>query len=157
MRLKQLLKQPLSNIPLKGAVALLVIALLGFADATYLTLEHFMNRVPPCSIGGCEQVLTSKYSVFLGIPVSLVGAIFYFIILVGIFAYLDSKKTKFLKWSLLLSVPAFLATLYFVFLQLFILKAICLYCMGSAITSTLLFVGAIWVFSKYRVADTLTA
>lgn len=154
--LKQLLTQPLSNVPLKGAIILLTIALLGFVDASYLTIEHFRNTVPPCTTDGCEQVLTSTYSEVFGIPVSLGGAIFYLIVLVGIFAYIDTKKTHFLKWSLMLSVPAFLATLYFVFLQFFVLKAICIYCMGSALTSTLLFVGTIWVFSKYRTTDTLT-
>ncbi len=155
--LKQALKQPLSSIPLKGAITFLVLALLGFADAAYLTIEHFRNVVPPCAIGGCEQVLTSEYSTVFGVPVALGGMIFYFVFLVGMFAYIDTKKPAILKWALLLTVPGFLATLYFLFLQFFILHAVCIYCMGSAITSTLLFAGAIWVFSKYRVADTLTA
>lgn len=148
--LKQLLKQPLRALPTKLAIFLLIVALLGFADATYLTIEHFSGDIPPCTIvEGCESVLTSPYAVIAGIPVSLIGAIFYFIVLVGVFSFIESKKTGLLKWSLLLTVFGFLATLWFLYLQAFVIGAFCLYCLGSALTSTVLFVTAIVVFKKY--------
>jgi uncharacterized membrane protein len=148
--LKQLLKRPLRALPTKLAVFLLIVALLGFADATYLTVEHYKGSIPPCTVvEGCETVLTSEYSVVAGVPVSLAGAIFYFLILVGVFSFIESKKTSLLKWALILTVIGFLMTLWFTYLQAFVIGAFCLYCLGSALTSTVLFVTAIVIFKKY--------
>jgi uncharacterized membrane protein len=153
MNLKHLFKQPLQRVPNSTAILLLVVALLGFADAGYLTVEHYQNAIPPCSItGGCETVLTSAYATVLGIPISLVGSIFYLVVLVGVVAFLESKQTKLLKWALLLTVLAFVSSLWLIYLQVFVLHAICAYCMGSAITSIILFVIAMHVFSRYQTA-----
>jgi uncharacterized membrane protein len=155
IRLKHLFKQPLSAVPTKLAVFLLVIALLGFADASYLTIEHYQGVVPPCSVvSGCETVLTSSYSVIGGVPVSLLGAVFYFVVLVGICAFLESKKTAPLKWALLCTVFGFLFSLWFIYVQARILDAWCLYCLGSAFTSTILFITACVTFNKYLVSPT---
>jgi uncharacterized membrane protein len=130
---------------------LLIVALLGFADATYLTVEHYQGVIPPCSVvSGCETVLTSAYSVIAGVPVSLLGAVFYFIVLVGVFSFLESKKTVLLKWSLLFTIFGILFSLWFIYVQAFILGAWCLYCLGSALTSTILFVTACISLKKYQ-------
>jgi len=136
------------------AVFLLVVALIGFADSTYLTIEHFKGTIPPCSIvEGCDTVLTSEYSVVAGVPVALLGSIFYFLVLVGVFSYIESKKTTLLKWALLLTVFGLICTVWFTYLQAFVIKAFCLYCLGSALTSAVLFVTAVIVFKKYLVSE----
>lgn len=149
MNLSQLLKNPPKKISNKVVIFLLVIALLGFIDSGYLTIKHFQGVIPPCSItGGCEEVLTSAYSVILGIPVSLMGMIFYLIVLVGVAHYLESKNLNILKWALLLTIPAFLASLWFVYIQVFSLGSYCIYCLGSFLTSTILFVTAMEIFAS---------
>jgi uncharacterized membrane protein len=149
--LKLLLTRPLAALPTSLAVFLLIVALLGFADATYLTVEHYQGVIPPCSVvSGCETVLTSAYSVIAGVPVSLLGAVFYFIVLVGVFSFLESKKTVLLKWSLLFTIFGILFSLWFIYVQAFILGAWCLYCLGSALTSTILFVTACISLKKYQ-------
>ncbi len=151
MRLKQLLNKPLLPIPNKLAIIILIVALLGFVDASYLAIKHFQGVIPPCSlVSGCETVLNSSYSEILGIPVSLLGALYYLVILVGVFAYLESKNTKLLKWSLLLTFFGFIFSLWFIYIQAFILKSYCIYCIGSFVTSTTLFVIALIIFSKYQ-------
>jgi uncharacterized membrane protein len=145
----------LSPVPTKLVVAILVIAVLGFADASYLTIEHYQGVIPPCSVvEGCEVVLTSAYSFIVGIPVSLLGALYYLVIAVGVFAYLDTKKTVILKWTLALTVFGLLASLWFVILMAFIIKAWCLYCLGSAASSIGLFVLAGAVFKKFQIEST---
>ena len=145
--LNRLLKQPLGPVPLSLAIFVLIVALVGFADATYLTVEHYRQVIPPCSAtGGCEEVLTSSYAMILGLPVSLVGAVYYFLILLGTAAYIESRKTVFLKWALLLSILGFAASLWFVYLQAFVIHSYCAYCLGSAATSTILGAAAIAVF-----------
>jgi len=152
MHLNKLLTRQLSAIPSKLVIVALIIAVLGFIDAAYLALEYYSGEIPPCSIvEGCEKVLTSEYAKVAGIPVALGGAIFYLLVLIGLFAYLEGKNEKLLRYALILTAIGFLSTLYFLFIQAFVLEAFCLYCLGSAISSTLLFVMAIYIFSKYSV------
>lgn len=152
-RLKRVLKLQLRHVSLKIAATLFIVALLGFVDAAYLTVEHYRNAVPPCTIGGCESVLTSSYSMAAGIPVSLIGAVYYLFLLIGIFAYFDMKKPDILKWTLALSIPGFVFTLWFIYLQLFVIKSICIYCMGSATTTTILFALTLWIYHTHRAPE----
>lgn len=159
MNLSQIFRKPLQEVPISTIVFVLIVALIGFADATYLTIEHFRGVIPPCSAtGGCETVLTGPYAAPLGIPVALVGAVFYLAVVVSSFMYIESKHAgalrpyhrSFLKWVLIFTVLAMLASLWFIFVQAFILHAYCIYCLGSATTSIILFVTAMHIFSKYH-------
>jgi uncharacterized membrane protein len=150
--------RPLNKASSAAVVSLFVVALLGFADATYLTVEHYRGAIPPCSItSGCEQVLNSPYSSVLGFPVSLGGSIYYFAIMVGSLIYLESKHLSanvqshhfaILKWTLLATTLGLLASLWFIYVQAFILHSYCQYCLGSALTSTILFVTAMEMLAK---------
>lgn len=151
--------RPLRAVPSSVVIGVLAVALIGFADASYLTIEHYENAIPPCSIGACESVLTSAYSTVAGIPVSLVGAIYYLLVMLGAFAYLEGKSRgsgeKPFRYGLMLTLAGFAASLWFFILQAFVLHAFCLYCLGSAATSTVLFILTMWIFAKYRTVDTL--
>lgn len=129
---------------------LIVVAGIGFADATYLTIEHYTNANPPCFVGSCEVVLNSPYSTIAGVPVALFGAVYYLFILVGLVVFLESKKEGALRVALFATVVGFLASLYFFILQAFVLHAFCQYCLGSATTSTVLFVIAVYIIVTSR-------
>lgn len=139
------LSQKLSPPPSKFlAPVFAIFSFIGFLDAAFLTIEHFAGRVPPCGIfTGCDTVTTSQYATILGIPVALLGALYYLSILVLTIAYWDSKKPQFLNVASLLTITGFLASAYFIFLQLFVIKALCLYCVISAANSTILFAAAL--------------
>ncbi len=148
--LKHLLTRQLQAVPNKVIIFVLIVALIGFADAAYLTIEHYKNAIPPCSItGGCEQVLTSAYSTMAGIPVSLLGCIYYLIIAIGLFAFLESKNHEVLKVTLLLTALGLIASLWFLILQIFVIHAFCAYCLGSVATSTILCISAVAIYNKY--------
>ena len=122
-----------------------VLAVLGFLDATYLTIKHYLGTPIPCSIlEGCEVVTTSVYSQIGPVPVALLGSLYYLTLLVLFVISIESKnparKIQLLKITVGLVSAGFLASLGFVYIQLFVLDAICLYCMGSALSSTLLFI-----------------
>lgn len=135
------------KIPKWIIAAFFITALIGFADAAFLTIEHYRGVVPPCSIiSGCEKVTTSVYSEIFGIPLALFGAIYYFTLLVLIIAYFDIKKGIILKIASLITPIGFLASLYFVYLQLFVIQAVCLYCMISAAASVILFILGIMIW-----------
>ena len=149
-RLKQYYNRPLHLVPLKWAVIFGLVALIGFADASYLTIEHYRNVIPPCSVtGGCEVVLTSEFSTIGGLPISLVGAIYYLLILVGTLIYIESKNLEYFKNALWLTVVGFLTSVFLFYVQAAILHAFCAYCLGSAATSTVLFILAAIIWKKY--------
>ena len=119
---------------------IIIISLIGILDSTYLAVEHYTGGSIVCVISsGCNEVATSEYSTIRGVPLALFGVIFYFSIFISSVLYLDMRKKKILKWLISLSVIGFLFSLYFVYLQLFVIKAICFYCMVSAVDSTIIF------------------
>lgn len=132
------------------AIVFLVVSAIGFIDATYLMVMHYIGNIPPCTIHGCEIVLTSAQSRIVGIPVALLGSLYYVILLILSIAFLDSKKIAFIKCASYCTVIGFIASLYFVYLQLFVIKAICQYCMISAGASTTLFVLGMYILTHTR-------
>lgn len=133
------------------ALIFLCVALIGFSDATFLAVEHFQGRVPPCSVlKGCERVTTSQYATIGPIPVALLGSLYYLIFIIGSIAFLDTKRTGILRSLAFLSLAGIVASGFFVYLQLAVLHAICIYCMASAVTSTLLCVNGMVVLAQQR-------
>lgn len=128
-----------AKIPLLAAV----VALIGLGDAIYLTIHHLTGEIVPCAVtGGCETVLTSSYAEISGIPVAAFGAVAYFIAFsLAILAAFGNKK-MWLLFGFQVTLMA-LASSYFVYLQLFVIKAICPYCMVSAGVCFTLFVIAL--------------
>lgn len=69
-----------SNRLTKFAIAAIIFAIIGLGDSIYLTVHHYTNEQVPCSIiTGCEQVLTSEYAEFYGIPTAAFGVLAYFL------------------------------------------------------------------------------
>lgn len=146
-----MLSQPLQQQLSKKALAILfVIAGLGFIDAAYLTVEHYMNSIPPCSIGGCETVLTSAYATVAGTPVSLIGSLFYLSILILLMIYRDKKSALAINLAATLSMLGALIATVFIALMMFVIKAICIYCMVSDILTIILCIAFWFILKKAR-------
>ena len=117
---------------------------IGFLDATYLTIQHFRGAGLECAVlKDCDVVTTSQYAIIGGIPLALLGSVYYLSIFLLTFAYLDSKHNWLLPTIGKLTILGFLASLILVYLQIFVIHALCLYCLISACTSTCLFVLAL--------------
>jgi uncharacterized membrane protein len=120
-----------------GAVAL--VALAGVADAAYLTVEHLAGNSVRCMVvSGCDEVLQSSYATVAGgMPVAAVGLAAYFTVfsLATLAAYGYGGARKLLTP---LVAVMFLATLWFLYLQAFVIKAFCTYCLISATVTTVL-------------------
>ena len=139
--LETLLKKRLKTVPKWLIWGFVILSFIGFLDATYLTAKHYLGIPINCSLfEGCEKVTSSQYATIFDIPVSLAGAGYYLLIFVLMIAYLDTKKERILYFISRLALLGFIASLWFLYLQLFVIKAICLYCMISFTTSTLLFI-----------------
>lgn len=132
---------------------LILIAILGIIDAGYLTYEHFSGTIPPCAPGifnDCGTVLTSKFATPFGIPLALIGLIHYSLETLIFVLYNFTKKRIYGILGVAFSFIGFLASLYFVFLQLVVIRALCQYCMVSALISFVIFVLVHWYFYKER-------
>lgn len=131
-----------SKISLKMVVAgWLCFSLIGFLDATYLTIQHYRGFLLECGPeAGCDAVLNSQFAVIGGIPLALLGSLYYLSIFLLTVAYGDRKNQKILSMVFILTAAGFLASLVLSYLQLAVIRAICLYCLVSAISSTGLFV-----------------
>lgn len=122
------------------AFALAAISAVGFADAAYLAIEHYRGLPPACLVfTGCETAARSAWSEIGGVPVALAGAAYYFAVLLLSVLAIERGSKKLLFAAALLTPLGFLASIFFVYLQIFVIGAICLYCIVSAVSSTLLF------------------
>lgn len=136
----------------KGVViALAIIALIGLLDSTYLAIKHYQGAPVICSvIEGCDKVTGSQYATIGSVPVALLGVIYYFGILSLALLSLILINERYLKILALVAPFGFAASLWFVYLQIFVIKAICLYCMISAVTSTLIFFLSVYFLALSR-------
>jgi uncharacterized membrane protein len=135
----------------------LVASLVGFADATYLAVQHYREAPVVCEIGGtpfgsCEGVLDSPYATVLGIPMSLVGAFYYFIVFLLASGFSRTGDIRLMRALAVIAGLGFVTTLWFVYLQLFVLHALCFYCVVSALATTLLFASSLTLFVRARKA-----
>lgn len=132
-------------------LAFIAFSLVGFLDAIYLTAKHYSGGSIVCSLtNGCTDVLTSQYSILLNLPTALWGAIYYLIILLAALLYLNNKN-KYANYILnYFTIIGFLMSIWLVYLQFWIIKAICPYCMVSAVTSTILFILSFYLLFKHK-------
>lgn len=131
-------------------IFLFILSMAGLVDATYLTIKHYSHSRVNCSIfEGCELVTTSDYSVLFGIPVALLGVIYYLTFFILALCYLKYKRKYFIKKLFFISTIGFLASIWFMYVQFFIISAFCLYCIISALLSTTLFISSIILMLKY--------
>lgn len=141
---------PLSQQVHKGIIWVIAFAgLIGFADSVFLSVKHFQKVVPPCVLfSGCDVVTTSSYAVIAGVPVAVLGAVYYFVILVLTLLYLDRRNAKIIKILAAVSTCGFLFTLWLLYLQIFVIHALCTYCLLSSVMSTIIFVISVITLSK---------
>lgn len=128
----------------------LAIALLGLLDASYLTAKFYSGMPPPCTIGGCETVLTSTYSAVAGIPIALAGAGYYATLILLVLAALLKNRSSWLVTAFAMTPIGFLVSLYLLAIQAVVLKSYCIYCLASAGISTLLFVIAAFAIHRKK-------
>ena len=139
-------EQPMNavaKLPLTAAV----IALIGLADAVYLTIHHYTGEKVPCSIvEGCEQVLTSSYAEIGGIPLAIFGAAAYFAAFSLAILAAFGNRSMWTLFGIQVSLM-FVFSAWLVYLQAFVIEAFCQFCLLSAATTAALFV--IYLVSKF--------
>lgn len=132
---------------------LLVLAFLGLADSWYLFQSAITDTALTCNIGaafdGCNIVAQSPYSHIFGIPLALFGVGFYALLFVLIALIAVFPVRLLYRVVFLLTLAGVLASVVFVFVQLVLIKALCVYCIASAGITLLSFIGAHRLFKRF--------
>jgi uncharacterized membrane protein len=138
-----------------------LLSLPGLAVASYLTYSHYADQPTVCSgIGNCELVQTSEYSTIVGIPVALMGLL-YFLALAAVALARLLRAPLAMEWaapavfSLSLGGTAFVT--YLTSIELFVLHAICIWCVSVAVMTVLSLGLAVWARAAEAQAAPTTA
>jgi len=120
-----------------------LIALVGLFIALYLTLYKIgVIGTLACGTGSCETVQLSRWATFLGVPVAAWGAGFYAVVFVLAFAgvqdrFADSRSIALA--TLVVTGWGVLFTAWLTYLELYVIHAICRWCVVSASLTVVLF------------------
>ena len=121
-----------------------LVSLAGIFLGVYLTLYKFgVIGSLVCNVGSCEKVQSSRYSVFLGLPVATWGIGFYLLMLVLSVASMQERYAGSRGLSLamfLVTGWGVLFTAWLNYLEAFVINAWCEWCLGSAAMVLVLFV-----------------
>lgn len=121
-------------------VVLSACGLLGLSLCLYILLSKHEKKPLVCPLeGSCDEIIHSKHSQPLGIPVEIIGIGYYTLILIsyGIFALLHAAPAPLALITLtFISTCALLFSVYLVSIQAFIIKHWCSWCLISAGLST---------------------
>ena len=121
---------------MKLRAVILALAGLGIALAGYLTYVHYADLHPFCvsGSGGCEKVQSSGPSKLAGIPVALLGLVGYTTIFLTSLGRSEATRTV----AALTALAGFGFSAYLTYEELFVIDAICQWCVASAILMTAL-------------------
>ncbi len=128
-----------------GVLLILLFAFLGLADSVYLAQHAATNTPLLCGIenlSGCNIVAQSPYSKFLGIPLAEYGVLFYTILFVLAALELvifDQLLRRVLQG---LAIVGVFFSIGLTALQVFVIKALCIYCLASALFSFFILIAA---------------
>jgi uncharacterized membrane protein len=115
-----------------------IVSLIGLGDAIYLTIQDIIGEGVRCTlISGCGEVLRSKYAHVGPVPLASVGACAYFVFFslatLAAFGYGSVRPLLLILVSFM-----FLATLWLLYLQAFVIRHFCQYCLLSAAVTLIL-------------------
>ena len=128
---------------------LAVLDIVGLAIASYLASVELQGLTPVCGpIKGCEEVALSEYSRIGGIPVAVFGVALSLILLTLAIAWWKTDLYGLLLAHYGLSLAGVIFEAYFLYLQVFVIGAICIWCTSYGLSLILRFVVAFIVWLR---------
>ena len=135
----------MSNLRTNGPILLIGLALTGLAVAAYDSYAIYTGQPLWCPppIGGCNIVAASPYARIFGLPIGYYGLVFYGGMLGLALLLAFEPRSRALRAGAVLYAAAGLAfSLYFMVLQVAYIRAFCIYCAVSGLTTLLLTITA---------------
>jgi uncharacterized membrane protein len=145
-------KMPRSSLKNTTINLIWIFSLVGLIVAAYLSYVKLFHAPIYCTpgLGDCATVNASQWSVLWGIPIAFFGMVSYLAILLLVFL---GPKIAFLRpYSKLLifgiGLFGFLFSVYLTYLEFFIIKTICQWCLLSAVCMTTIFITSIFLLKQ---------
>jgi uncharacterized membrane protein len=134
---------------LHPAIILGVLDFIGLLVAGYLSAVELSGGVPICGpIKGCEEVALSEYARIGGVPVALFGVLLSIVLLTLAIAWWKTDIYGLLLAHYGLSLVGVIFDGYFLYLQVFVIKAVCIWCLTYEISLLLRFLIAFLVWYR---------
>lgn len=128
---------------------LAVLDVIGLAIASYLSIVELGGGVPACGpIKGCEEVALSEYSRIGGVPVAVYGVGLSLILLSLAIAWWKTDLYALLLAHYGLSLAGVIFEVYFLYLQVVVIRAVCVWCTTYGLSLVLRFVIALVVWLR---------
>lgn len=127
----------------------LVLSIVGTVNAGYLAYRHYRRKPLVCPLDhDCSVVTESRWASIFGVRNEVLGLIFYAGNVLAMVAALSAPSLSSQLYFLLAAADAagFLFSLFLVYLQIFVIKDYCFYCIISAFLALLLFINAFALF-----------
>lgn len=144
---KRVAARPLLGI--HPAVLLAVLDIVGLLVAGYLAVVELSGGVPSCGIvSGCEEVAKSQYNNFLGVPVAVFGVGLSVVLLALALAWWRTDIYGLLLGHYALSLVGVFFDGWFLYLQVFVIQAVCIWCLTYEASLLLRFLIALLVYVR---------
>jgi uncharacterized membrane protein len=130
-----------------AAFVLMALDLVGLAIAGYLSSVALQGQLPQCGVlHGCQEVALSEYARIGGIPVAVFGVILSLTLLVLAYAWWRRGSNVLLGAHYFLSLIGTVFEGWFTYAELFLIKAVCIWCAAYGISLVLRFIVALIVW-----------
>ncbi len=121
--------------PRRTGLAIAAIAGVGLLVALYLTATKLSGGLPVCGpVHGCEDVAKSEYSSVFGVPVAVLGALFSALLALLGLAWALRADRRALLAAYGLGLVGILFVAYLTYLELFVIHAVCVWCVTYGVT-----------------------
>lgn len=132
---------------LHAGVVLAILDLIGLAIAGYLSSVELQGALPYCGpIHGCQEVALSQYSRIGGVPVAVFGVGLSLVLFTLAIAWWRTNDGRLLAAHYGLSLLGVIFEMYFTYLELFVIGAICVWCASYGLSLLARFLIALWVW-----------
>jgi uncharacterized membrane protein len=123
--------------------------LVGLAIAGYLSAVELRGGLPACGpLKGCEQVALSEYSRIGGIPVAVYGVVLSISLFLLAIAWIRSARIELLAAHYGLSLLGVVFEIYFTYLEIIVIGAVCVWCASYGISLVARFAVALFVWRR---------
>jgi uncharacterized membrane protein len=111
------------------------LALAGFGIAAYLLASRILGQPPACGpVAGCETVAASEFATMFGVPVALFGVGFSTLVAIVSALWWRSADRRALDAAYGLGLAGVIAVAYLTYLEIFVIEAICVWCVAYAVS-----------------------
>jgi uncharacterized membrane protein len=138
-----------ANPRLRPGLLLVALDVLGLVVATYLSAVELRGDLPYCGpLHGCETVALSEYSRIAGVPVAVFGVLLSVTLLTLALAWIRSGRLALLGAHYSLSLVGVVFEVYFTYLEVAVIGAVCVWCATYGASLVARFGIALWVWMR---------